>query len=327
MNKPRLIATVAAVMLCTSAGVQAKDKITFATYLEPAHMSAFWPLIAGKVKSDLVDVEVKNLPIAVAGQAMATRQYDIFEIGALSIEEAAERGLDLKLVGTGLRYKGNPAGFGVWVAANSPYKTVADLKGKKVGSYGFKSSVFAWQRIALKDKYHVNVELNGGDFQFVQLPAPNLPAALQTGRIDAATFSHLQSYEARHNKDFRQIVHSGKDIMEIAGVPIVTAVLVAYPDKLAAQPKAYQEALRLLKASSEYAKAHPDEVYSAVAKETKVPQDFFVDWHANYGEFPISIADSDIKAMQMLYEQAKELGLAKKSPDFKTVVWDGALRE
>jgi hypothetical protein len=52
-----------------------------------------------------------------------------------------------------------------------------------------------------------------------------------------------------------------------------------------------------------------------------------VDWHANYGEFPISIADSDIKAMQMLYEQAKELGLAKKSPDFKTVVWDGALRE
>ena len=305
----------------------AKDKLTVATYLEPAHLSAFWPLMNGKIASDTLEVEVKNLEIGVAGQAMATKQFDVFEVGALSLEDAAARGLDIKMIGTALRYKLAPAGFGIWVKADAPYKTIADLNGKTVGSYGFKSTVFAIQRMALKDKYHVNVALDDGDFKFVQLPAPNLPGALSTNRIEAATFSHLQSYQARNGKDFRILVDSGKDLKEIYGIPMVTSIFVAYPERLAEKPAAYRELLRMLKASTDYTLAHQDEVFAAVAESTKVSKDFFVDWWANYGTFPTEISQGDIKALNTVFAKAKEVGLSANPPDLKQAIWDKALRE
>jgi NitT/TauT family transport system substrate-binding protein len=305
----------------------ARDKLTVATYLEPAHLSAFWPLMNGKIPSDTLDVEVKNLTIGVGGQAMATKQFDVIEVGSLSIEDAAAQSLEVKMVGTALRYKLAPAGFGIWVKADAPYKTIADLKGKTVGSYGFKSTVFAIQRMALKDKYHVNVALEDGDFKFVQLPAPNLPGALSTNRIEAATFSHLQSYQARNGTDFRILVDTGKDLKEIYGFPMVTSVFVAYPDRLAEKPAAYRELLRMLKASTDYTLAHQEEVFTAVAAETKVPKDFFVDWWSNYGTFPTAISQGDIKAIETVFAKAMEFGLSANPPDLKRTIWDKALRE
>jgi NitT/TauT family transport system substrate-binding protein len=305
----------------------AKDKLTVATYLEPAHLSAFWPLMNGKIASDTLEVEIKNLAIGAAGQAMATKQFDVFEVGALNLEDAAAQGLDIKMVGTALRYKLAPAGFGIWVKADAPYNTIADLKGKTIGSYGFKTTVFAIQRMALSGRYHVDVALDGGDFKFVQLPAPNLPGALSTDRIDAATLSHLQSYQARTGKDFRILVDSGKDMKEVYGIPMVTSIFVAYPERLAEKPEAHRELLRMLKASSDYTLAHQDEVFTAVAGSTKVPKEFFVDWWANYGSFPTAISQGDIKAIETIYAKAKEFGMSTKPPDLKQAIWDQALRE
>lgn len=320
-----IVAALATIGLAQAAS--AKDKLTVATYLEPAHLSAFWPLMNGKVPSDTLEVEIKNLAIDVAGQAMATKQFDVFEVGALSLEQAAAQGLKLQMVGTALRYKPVPQGFGIWVKADSPFKTIADLKGKVIGSYGFKSTVFAVQRMALQDKYKVNVALDGGDFKFVQLPAPNLPGALSTGRVDAATFSHLQSYQARKGSEFRLLVNSAENLKEVYGVPMVTSIFIAYPERLAEKPEAYRELLRMVKASSDYTRTHQDEVFTAVAEATKVPKDFFVDWWANYGSFPVSISNGDIKAITIVYDKAKSLDMSKQAPDLKQVIWDKALRE
>jgi len=321
------IAVAALATIGLAQAASAKDKLTVATYLEPAHLSAFWPLMNGKVPSDTLEVEIKNLAIDVAGQAMATKQFDVFEVGALSLEQAAAQGLKLQMVGTALRYKPVPQGFGIWVKADSPFKSIADLKGKTIGSYGFKSTVFAVQRMALQDKYKVNVALDGGDFKFVQLPAPNLPGALSTGRVDAATFSHLQSYQARKGTEFRLLVNSAENLKEVYGVPMVTSIFIAYPERLAEKPEAYRELLRMLKASSDYTRTHQDEVFTAVAEATKVPKDFFVDWWANYGSFPVSISNDDIKAIDIVYDKAKSFDMSKQAPDLKQVIWDKALRE
>lgn len=321
------IAVAAGIGMSAAPAFAAKVKITYATYLEPAHLSVFWPIMNGKIKSDTVEVEVKNLSIAATAQAMATKQYDIFEIGALSIEAAEKQGLELQMVGTGLRYSPDTRGFGVWVKADSKYQTMADLKGKKIGSYSFQSTVFALQRIAIKEKYKVNIALNGGDFNFVQLPAPALPAALITGNVDAATLSHLQSYDAMNSKDFRLIVDSGKDFMEVYGVPMVTSIQVAFPERLNKDPESYHEALRMLAASATYARTHQDEVFTAVAAETKVPVDFFKEWHAHYGNVPIAISNDDVKAMDILYKKAKVEGLSEKMPEFSKVIWNKSVRE
>jgi NitT/TauT family transport system substrate-binding protein len=321
--------TIAALMLSVSlpGTGHTKDKLTVATYLEPAHLSAFWPLINGKIKSDTLDLEVKNIQIGVAGQIMATKQYDVFEVGALNIEDAAAQGLSIQMVGTALRYKLAPAGFGIWVKADSPYKTPADLKGKTIGNYALRSTAFAIQRMALNDKYHLNVALDGGDFKFVQLPSPNLPGALATGRVEAATLSHLQSYQARTGNDFRLLINSGEDLKEVYGIPMVTSIFVAYPERLAERPEAYRELLRMLRASSEYTLSHRDEVFGAVSESTKVPKKFFADWWDNYGSYPISISAGDVKAIRLVYEKAKEFGISKQAPDLDKVIWDKAIRE
>jgi NitT/TauT family transport system substrate-binding protein len=328
MNSRRwtfLIAAAAAIGFST-AGF-AKEKLSLATYLEPAHYSALWPLISGKIKSDKLKIEVKSLPVGVAGQAMATKQYDVFGVGALALQQAATQGLKLQMIATDLRYKPAPLGFGIWVKKDSPIKTVDDLKGKTVGSYGFKSTVFALQRMALNDKYHVNVAINGGDFKFVQLPAPNLPGALLTGRVDAATFSHLQSYDARMGKDFRLLVDTGHDFQTVYKTPMITSIYVGYPEKLNAKPELYQEMLRMMRASTEYTLSHQDEVFTAVSEKTKVPKAFFFDWWKNYGIFPVSISQGDIKAMKVLYKKAIEFGMVNGMPDLSKAVWDKALRE
>jgi ABC-type nitrate/sulfonate/bicarbonate transport system substrate-binding protein len=311
----------------TRFGISTIAALTVATYLEPAHLSAFWPLINGKIKSDTLNVEVKNIQIGTAGQIMATKQYDVFEVGALNIEDAAAQGLIVQMVGTALRYKMAPAGFGIWVKSDSPYKDIADLKGKTIGNYALRSTVFAIQRMALKDKYHVNVALDGGDFNFVQLPSPNLPGALATGRIEAATFSHLQSYQARTGKDFRFLINSGEDLKEVYGIPMVTSIFVAYPERLAEKPEAYQELLRMLRASAEYTLSHQDEVFGAVSESTKVAKEFFFDWWSNYGSFPISISTGDVKAIQLVYDRAREFGISKNAPDLDRTIWDKALHE
>lgn len=305
----------------------AKETVTFATYLEPAHLSAYWPLMNGKIKSNLINLQVKSLSIEAAGQAMATHQFDLFEIGALSIEDAADQGLALKMVGTGLRYKMSPLGFGIWVKADSNIKFGFGLKGKTLGSYALKSTVFTLQRYALMKKYHLNVALNGGDLNIVQLPAPSLPAALSVGRIDAATFSHLQSYQARMGHDFREAVDSGADFREVFGIPMVTSVIVAYPDKLAKRQAAYKEALRMLRASWDYTNQHKAEVFAAVSKQTGTPVSFFYDWYKNYGEFPITISKNDIAALKLVYKDAREIGASKRDMNIDDLIWKDAIEK
>jgi ABC-type nitrate/sulfonate/bicarbonate transport system substrate-binding protein len=107
---------------------------------------------------------------------------------------------------------------------------------------------------------------------------------------------------------------------------MVTSVFVAYPDRLAEKPAAYRELLRMLKASTDYTLAHQEEVFTAVAAETKVPKDFFVDWWSNYGTFPTAISQGDIKAIETVFAKM-EFGLSANPPDLKQTIWDKALRE
>lgn len=66
------------------------------------------------------------------------------------------------------------------VAPSSPYHTMADLKGKKVGAAIGSGAYMAWL---------VTLRANGlkpDDFQLVNLPASSMAAALSAGSIDAA---------------------------------------------------------------------------------------------------------------------------------------------
>jgi NitT/TauT family transport system substrate-binding protein len=238
-----------------------------------------------------------------------------------------ERGLQLRLVATGLRYHQDGDGADVWVKADSPIKSVADLKGKTIGAYSLRSTGITLLRIALWKKYGLDVALDGGDMKWVEMPAPQLPAALASNNVAAATLIHSQAYKAAQGKDFRSLVRTVPATNEVLGGRAVSAVHVGYPEKLAAKPAQFKEMARLLKASVDYTLKNQAEVFAAVGRETNTELEFFRTWFTRFSEAPMAISDGDLRAIQRVWEIGKEMGLVRTVPTATELVWDGAIRE
>jgi NitT/TauT family transport system substrate-binding protein len=306
--------------------LRAKETISYAYLLDPSHDAVVYAMTHGKVVSELIDVEVKALAIPALIQATAARQFDVIQTAAISLPRALDQGLKLTILSTALRYHQSGEGADIWVAADSPIKSVAEVKGKTLGVYGISSTGITLVRLALWKKYGLNVALQGGDINYVELPAPALPAALATGKIDAATLIHSQAYAAAKSGQFRSIAQTARDMYELFGLRMVSAVNVGYAEKLADRPQAFEEFDRLLKASVDYALSHLDEVSSAVGRATGEDPDFFKAWFGRYSDFPAVISDQDIAAIGKLFELSQELGLLKNYPPPASLVWDHALR-
>jgi NitT/TauT family transport system substrate-binding protein len=303
----------------------AQEKITFAYLLDPVYEATLWPIRNGKVPGK-VEIEARALAIPALLQATGAKTYDVIMTAVMGIPRARERGLDLKVMATGLRYHTHGDGADIWVKADSPIKSIDDLKGKTIGVYSLPSTGITLVRIALWKKWGVNVAYEGGDMKWVEVPAPQLPAALSAGNIDAATLIHSQAYAAAKSGAYRSLVRTAPAATEALGVRAVSAVHVGYAEKLAARPEAFKEFARMLKASIDYVHAHPDEVFKAAAAQTKVDADFFRTWFGTFSEIPMIVSDQDVTAMQRVWELAKELGLLKSHPKAADVVWEHALR-
>jgi NitT/TauT family transport system substrate-binding protein len=316
-----------ALMLQQAAPAAAKETVTFGYLADPSHEAVLWALRNGKVKSDKIDVQATGLQIPALIQATSARTYDVIETAAMAIPRAREHGLDLLIMGPGLRYHASGEGAGIWVKKDSPIKSIAELKGKKLAVYSLGSAGITLVRIALHDVYGLNVSLKSGDIDFVEMPAPAMPAALATGKVDAATLIHAQAYKAMQNGEFRVIAQTAQDLNKKLHLRMVSAVLAGYADKLKAKPEIYREFQRVLFESMQYAKAHPKEVFPAVGKQFNIEPNFFDVWFNKFSDVPVVLSDQDVKAIALLWQKAKELDILKSYPPVEQTIWDKALTE
>jgi NitT/TauT family transport system substrate-binding protein len=321
-----LLASAFAALLTAPAA--AKDTISFAYLLDPAYDAVVWPLTHGKVTSDTVDVTVKSLDIPALLQATGAKTYDVVMTAAIGVPQAKSRGLELSIMATALRNQEHGGkGGAIYVKADSPYKTMQDLKGKTLATQSMPSTGTTLMRIGLWKTYNMNVSFDGGDLHWVEVPATAMPGALLTGRIDAASLTHSEAYNAAKSKDFRIVANLDDAINKAIGEPAVVAILAGYPDKLAAKPAAYKEFARMVKASADYTRAHVDEVAGALSKDTKMEPAFFSDWLNEYTQVPMVVSADDVKAIQRLWELSKELGIIKEYPPAESMIWKDALRQ
>jgi NitT/TauT family transport system substrate-binding protein len=317
-----------ALLATLAAPASAKEKVTFAYLLDPAYDAVMWPLKTGKVTSDTVDVETKSLDIPALLQVTGAKSYDVVMTAAIGVPAAKARGLDLTIMAAALRnHPGGSKGSDVYVKADSPIKSIEDLKGKTIGNYSLPSTGTTLMRLALWKQHGMNVSYDGGDMKWVEMPASALPGALITGRVDAATLSHSQAYLAENSKDFRLLIRLNADVNKTVGGPAISAVIVGYPEKLAARPEAYKEFMRVVKASSDYTRTHVPEVSEAMSKETKIDAEFFQSWIKDYFEAPMVLTASDEQVIGKLWELSKELGVIKSYPEVSSVVWKDAQRQ
>jgi ABC-type nitrate/sulfonate/bicarbonate transport system substrate-binding protein len=325
MKKTIIGALFGAVAMLASGLAHAQTVVTFGYLSDPSHEAVMWALKNGKVSSDKITVEATPLDISALIQATAARSYDVIQTAAMAIPRARQRGLDLRIVGTGLRYHASGEGAGIWVAKDSPINSVEDLKGKQLGVYSIGSAGITLIRIALADVHGLQTAATGGDVELVEMPAPALPAALAAGRIDAATLIHAQAYQAMQTGDFRPITQTAEDLTAKFGTRMVSAVLAGYGDKLDADPENYKEFLRVLRESMEYARANPAEVFAAVGAETNTDPAFFEAWFSRFSEFPVALTSDDTRAIGLLWERAVEMQLLSDVPPVEETVWQPAL--
>src|SRR6516162_8630029 len=322
----KLMAAPALLTLVRPGRAQGKDKITYAYLLDPAYDAVTWAMTNGKVTSDLITVEARGLAIPQLIQATSAKQYDVIMTAVIAIPPAAARGLELKVLSTALQQSAAGEGAGIWVKSDSTIKNPKELKGRSLGSYALRSTGYTQVRLALIHKYGLKAPLEGGDLKQVEIQAPNLPAALAAGQIDAAALIHSQAFRALKSGEFRPIAETGRDNIELYGMRFISALNVAYPERIAQRPDAYREFNRMFRESVRYALAHKDEVFGAVGEKNNLPPEFFNWWFEKSSDVPATFEESHALAIMKLYELSREIGMIQNFPDVRTLVWENALR-
>jgi NitT/TauT family transport system substrate-binding protein len=317
--------TVACALLSTvpfmTSTAAAKETLKFAFLADPSREAILWAFKNGKVTSDRIAIEGSAMSVPALTQAMPTRQFDVVEVSAFAIPAGAQRGLNLTIIGSGLRPHETGVGFDLWVKSDGPIKKPEDLLGKQVALYSLRSVLAAVIYTALGDVMKLDLK----KIEFVETPPPAMPAALSTGRVAAASLIQAQAYQATKSGEYQMLINAGDVFKKAKGMHLPISVLAGYPEKLKQNPELYREFLRVLKESRDYAMAHPNEVFPAVAKETKMDPEFFATWFREYAEFGVDMAPTDLQALDLFWEIAKDQKWIDRYPTAKEVVWDAVL--
>ncbi|WP_236031350.1 ABC transporter substrate-binding protein [Paractinoplanes lichenicola] len=198
------------------------------------------------------------VPGVVSGQF----QFGFSNMTSLLI--AQTKNVPIKTVAAGVASTGEQGkDFGaVMVKADSPIKTAADLAGKKI-------SVNTLKNIG-DTTVRESVRKAGGDpknINFVEMPFPNAPAALQEGQVDASWVVEPQLSEVK--------AAGGRLVASnfVDAAPNLTVAAYFTSAKLAGEDadlvKRFTEAIN---ESMTYADAHPDEVRTILGTYTKIDE-------------------------------------------------------
>ena len=142
-----------------------------------------------------------------------------------------------------------------YVKADSPYKTVADLRGKVIGFPGVQdSSTIAFQR----KYFDLGIPAFGpeADFTIAVYNLPDLPLALENGAVEAVGLHDPIAYIAERDYGFRNILDTTSDEKFSQEYCCMTFVSNDVAQKYPEHTKAFIRAV--LKASA-YVQANPED--------------------------------------------------------------------
>ncbi|MER6816898.1 PhnD/SsuA/transferrin family substrate-binding protein [Spirillospora sp. NPDC000708] len=147
-------------------------------------------------------LEWKQLTNTAQGaQELAAGTLDGATVGALAAGTAVERGADLTIAGEMFAER-TPNFTTTWlVRKDSPIRTAADLRGKKVATAGIGTPTYY-----IQVQYLQQAGLKTGkDYQNPELPYPQQQEALASGRVDAAVFAQPFYAKAMATGRFRPL--------------------------------------------------------------------------------------------------------------------------
>lgn len=185
-------------------------------------------------------IEWVRLDQAALQKAFALRQFDVSfaEVASDLIRQRA-RGDKVKSF-----YVGIMANVYMLVKKDSPYRTIADLKGKKVGLYSLTSSSTAALVKVVRDKYKLELRK---DFELVVAPPPVLAGLLQKGDLEAMINVDPLVLRLLESGAYRQILDADGEWQSLAGARLLVTTLAAWDDYALKNPEEIRRLVRIYK--------------------------------------------------------------------------------
>jgi NitT/TauT family transport system substrate-binding protein len=315
----QLSALLTAAALATSAACSSSNATQRSTTGAPDKISAgviaivdVAPIYLGRQKGFFSKRNIDlSLSTSQGGAAIVpgvvSGQFQVGYSGVTSLLLAASKGLPIKVVCNGAASTGQAGSdvSGVLVKADSPVRTAADLGGRTVALNTLNNLGDTTVRASVRKA--------GGDpkaVKFVELPFPDMPAALQAGRIDAiwAVEPFLTTAVAQGGRVVAWTYVDTAPQLTLATYFASKQLTASHPELVKRFTEAMAESLR-------YAEAHPDEARQVVGTYTQIPKDVLA--KLTLPKWPTEI---NRQSVQTLADLAIEDGLMDEPPDVQALL-------
>lgn len=244
---------------------------------------------------------------AAAVPGVVSGDYDFSFGNVTSVLLAGSEGLPLRMVANGVATTGDAETdfSGVVVPGDSAIQDASGLQGQTVAVNNLKNIGEVTIRKAIEDA--------GGDpsdVNFVELPFPEMPAALQAGNIDAAWVVEPFLTVSR-NQGARSVLAPFAEPIE----DLTVAVYFTTEQMLQEDPELVDEFQAAMEESLTYAQENPDEVRRIILTYTQVPPEA-----AEAIALPSFPQDINVESVETVAELMAEFGITPEQADVDSLI-------
>jgi NitT/TauT family transport system substrate-binding protein len=198
---------------------------------------------------------------------------------------------------------------GLLVPKDSAVRDPQDLEGKTIAVNALKSMPELCVRAVL-DSQGVDVS----KLKFVEVPFPEMPAALDAKRVDAVAavepfVSQARGTGARTLGSYL----TGLEPKLTVGTYFTTSKYVEQNEDVV------ERFARAMNRSLDYAQAHPAEARKAVIGYTEIPPPV-----AHSMKLPLWSSDLNPDSIDLIADEAEKFGFVEEKPATDDLIWDGA---
>jgi NitT/TauT family transport system substrate-binding protein len=270
------------------------------------------PLYLGMDKGFFADEKLKIEPQLAEGGAaivpsVVSGDYQIGFSNTTSLIIAASKNLPVQIISQGVLGGTGPddAWDGVIVPKGSDIKDIKGLEGKTVAVNTLNNVSQVVVNTALKEA--------GADYtkvKYVEVPFPDMNAALESGRVDAA-FQVEPGYSGGLAAGSKNIANAYEEMAPNYTV----ATYFASKQYIADSRDVVDRFTRAMQKSLEYASAHDDEVRAIVGTYTEIPQAVL-----DKMNLPTWKSDLNRPTIEQTSAAAKEYGFIEEEPSLDDLI-------